>query len=462
MNKRFLCFMILFVPLFTMAQKTNEIKAEAGIKWTTGLTWGQVKQKARAENKYIFLDCFTTWCGPCKMMDIQVFGNDSVGSYFNDRFFAVKVQMDKTKKDGEDIQRWYDDVVTIAEQYHVNAYPTFIFLSPQGTIVEKQMGFKGVKDFIAIAQNAVVPGKVYDDPYADYNRFIAEYKKGKRDYNHYPLMITIANKLKENDFSGQLMRELNTYVSTLPRKARYTKERIEMWNRFTFSSNTNVFSFFFRDTKLIDKIMEKKGYAAKFVDKTIQSEIVDSFFAEQNKNLSIAMSGGFLTGKGLPSDSSEADWEKLEITIQKKFDKKYAKRNVLKARIEWYNRHRNWLPYVEYSLTYLNKYWSSLHYDDPWSINNAAWDAFLYSTDKRTINGYIKWMKKAVTKIPDFVPGLDTYANLLYKAGRIKDAIRWETKAMNLVEGKHKKQYQKVIELMQKGEPTYGAVWAYN
>src|SRR5205807_219920 len=91
--KRLLCSLIMYLPLLILAQENT------GIKWTEGLTWEQVKEKAKKENKYIFLDCFATWCGPCKLMDKEIYTNDTVGSYFNDKFISVKVQMDKAKND---------------------------------------------------------------------------------------------------------------------------------------------------------------------------------------------------------------------------------------------------------------------------------------------------------------------------------------------------------------------------
>src|ERR1044072_2926152 len=99
MCNRFLCILIMCAPFLTMAQTSNESKTNCGIKWTTGLSWEQVKQKAKAENKYIFIDVFTTWCGPCKMMDKTVFINDTVGTFFNQHFISVKVQMDRTSND---------------------------------------------------------------------------------------------------------------------------------------------------------------------------------------------------------------------------------------------------------------------------------------------------------------------------------------------------------------------------
>ena len=38
----------------------------SGIQWAKGLAWQQIRQKAKKENKYIFVDCYATWCGPCR------------------------------------------------------------------------------------------------------------------------------------------------------------------------------------------------------------------------------------------------------------------------------------------------------------------------------------------------------------------------------------------------------------
>lgn len=38
-----------------------------GIEFFHG-TYEEVLQKARAEGKQIFVDVYTSWCGPCKMM----------------------------------------------------------------------------------------------------------------------------------------------------------------------------------------------------------------------------------------------------------------------------------------------------------------------------------------------------------------------------------------------------------
>jgi len=58
---------ILFLsPLFLFAQ-------EVGIHFEHNTDWQKVKEKAKAEDKFIFVDCYTTWCGPCIWMADNVF-----------------------------------------------------------------------------------------------------------------------------------------------------------------------------------------------------------------------------------------------------------------------------------------------------------------------------------------------------------------------------------------------------
>ncbi|MFN4256425.1 MAG: thioredoxin family protein, partial [Saprospiraceae bacterium] len=68
--------------------------AAQGMNFEHG-TWAEVLAKAKAENKPIFMDAYTVWCGPCKMMSNQTFPDAKVAELFNARFVNVKVDMEK-------------------------------------------------------------------------------------------------------------------------------------------------------------------------------------------------------------------------------------------------------------------------------------------------------------------------------------------------------------------------------
>ena len=72
------------------------------------LTFDEALAKAKAEKKLVFVDCYTTWCGPCKMMTTKIFPMKEAGEFFNPRFVCVKFDM---KKDMNDLKRLVYDLM---------------------------------------------------------------------------------------------------------------------------------------------------------------------------------------------------------------------------------------------------------------------------------------------------------------------------------------------------------------
>mgnify|MGYP000857323607 CR=1 FL=1 len=71
-----------FIELGKSAQKTR------GIQFTQW-SWKEILELAKKEDKPIFVDCYAVWCGPCKVMDAEVFTQPQVGDYFNSNFINV-------------------------------------------------------------------------------------------------------------------------------------------------------------------------------------------------------------------------------------------------------------------------------------------------------------------------------------------------------------------------------------
>ncbi len=134
--------------------QTKTIKFESG-------TWEEIKTKSAKENKLIFLDAYTTWCGPCKWMTKNVFTNDTVADYFNANFINVKIDMEA----GEGID--------IAKQYNVNVYPSLLFIDGQGNVIHRATGAHHPQPFIELAKDAHNPDK-------QYSGMIEKYEVGNR------------------------------------------------------------------------------------------------------------------------------------------------------------------------------------------------------------------------------------------------------------------------------------------
>jgi thiol-disulfide isomerase/thioredoxin len=135
MKKHFL-LLILSVSLLSHSFAQNR-----KIEFTTEDFTGALA-KAKAEKKMIFMDCYTTWCGPCKMLSAQIFTQDAVADYFNANFISVK--MDMEKGEGPALQ----------QKYGVKAYPTLLFINPASEEMHRAMGFISAEKLIAAAKKA--------------------------------------------------------------------------------------------------------------------------------------------------------------------------------------------------------------------------------------------------------------------------------------------------------------------
>ena len=150
-------FLILFLLFNTLLAEAQEMK---GIKFEKGLSWSQVKEKAKKENKYIFLDAFTTWCGPCKMMSTEIFTQPGVGEFFNKNFINVAVQLDVTALDSQEVKSWYGDAAAIRNFYQIDSYPAYLFFNPRAELVHSIYGAIPVaEEFIRVSKEAFNPRK---------------------------------------------------------------------------------------------------------------------------------------------------------------------------------------------------------------------------------------------------------------------------------------------------------------
>lgn len=167
-----ICKTIFLICSIVMYSYTHA--QDKGIHFDHNVNWKGILAKAKAENKYIFVDCFTTWCGPCKYMSNIVFPMEEVGNFYNDKFINVAIQFDSTINDAENIKARYADAAFIFDEYKIRYYPTFLFFSPDGELLHRKSASPDAKGFITIGINAL-------DPEKQYYTQLKKYNAGQRD-----------------------------------------------------------------------------------------------------------------------------------------------------------------------------------------------------------------------------------------------------------------------------------------
>ncbi len=173
----------LTILLFALLAVCLGMQAQTGEKGMAfepeGTLFKDAVAKAKQTNKLVFLDCYTSWCGPCKMMSNTVFPQEKVGAYMNPRFVNIKIDMEK----GEGVE--------LAKRLQISAYPTFIIFNGDGNEIGRFLGGCDADAFIKKVEQASTDNTSaeMDKRFADGERdpeFLTEYlqmlsKSRKRD-----------------------------------------------------------------------------------------------------------------------------------------------------------------------------------------------------------------------------------------------------------------------------------------
>lgn len=132
--------------LFSCKEKSTEKYDEINF---SNLKFEDLLAEADKTDKLIFIDCYTSWCAPCKWMDKNVFNKKDVYEFYNASFINAKIDMEKGE--GPDI----------GKRYGVSSYPTYIFLNGKGELVHKATSKMSTLEFINEGKNALDPNKAF-------------------------------------------------------------------------------------------------------------------------------------------------------------------------------------------------------------------------------------------------------------------------------------------------------------
>ncbi len=346
---------ILFTVGYLNGQSVNFIDGK----------WADVIAKARSENKYLFVDCYTEWCGWCKVLDQNTFSNAKVAEIMNANFVSVKIDMEK------------DYGINLAMKYRVNAFPTALIFNSKGQLIYRIKGYSEPAAYLKILDKAMDTGSQYslkgisDKVDLDFPQFYKDAfaGNGKRKWPEEKIVAGFLDQQKD------LFDEIS-------------------WSVFSICGGGEKYEQHFLNN--IDKY--SKLYGPEVDDKV--NAILYSRLNNAIKNKDGSKFADCLkdADKYLTSDKEE--------TIQS-------------FKLTYYSGLNDWKSFTQEFKPYLEK----KGFENAGTINSYCWAIYEKCDDPEIISAACGWMKKTLENDSQYAY-VDTYAALLYKNKNYTEAER--------------------------------------
>ena len=394
---------------------------EEGMHFAQGMSWQQILAKAKKESKYIFVDCYTTWCGPCKFMAKEIFPLKETGDAVNPHYICVGIQIDSTGEDPESVKFAYRDARLIEANYNIRAYPTFLYFNPDGQLVHRTEGStRDAAEFILNTKNAMNPDR-------QYYSMIEKFRSGNRDTMMLESLTNLAIQNENGFLADSVIRAWLPLIKNV-----YTTDRLQMIAQIAIQPGSPEFDLFYHNAEKINRLF-KPGYA---------ENVVMNAVIQHNQSILTAFN----------NPASTPDWNKIYTEISAQYGAALAHQIVISVKPVYYKRNKNWDLYAKSLIPYLKEFGSDLV---PPDLNNYAWDIFQYCTSTEDLTFGLSISERSMNGQKPDPASMDTYANLLYKLGRKTEAIAKETEALALAESADKKSYQETLDKMKSGTKTW-------
>ncbi len=364
------------------------------------VSFTELKQLALKQNKLIFIDAFTTWCGPCKHMAKTVFTNDTVADYYNQNFINAKIDMEK----GEGIE--------LAKQYNVNCYPNLLFIDGNGNLVHRVAGSMLAADFINFAKDTKTPEKTFA-----YYKLNYDLQKNNSDFLSKYISLQSNTCIEPNEAVSQyfLLQKEDDLIS---------EKNWAMIKEQTTSIDSKEYAYLTKNKNKFELLYGKNDVLSKIDN--IHSQTLIAIIKEKPFN-----------EKKYSITKNKIKETNIGNTTQLIFesDLKLAQKN------------KNWKTYADLAIANVDTYYLKNSNE----LNSIAWVFYESVTDNISLLKAELWSKKS-TELDENYGNLDTYACLLYKIGKKNEALAAANKAIDFAkkEGASENDYKETSNLLEK------------
>ncbi|HCS20142.1 MAG TPA: hypothetical protein DIW47_06200 [Bacteroidetes bacterium] len=328
--------------------------------------WESIKENAKNNRKMIFVDAYTDWCGWCKVMDENTFSNEAIGKMMDQYFINIKLEMEKDELG-----------LKLALKYAISSFPTYLVFNENGELIYQTVGYQEAAEFMKTLFKIITPYNHVQRP--GYSQNFAT------KYPEFYLKAMGMNRKKKFPSS----EDVNEWVSD------HTDLSIE--------ANWTVYQRFYFELHAKNRALFWK-----------QKENLDSLYG-RDLTADLAANFLFMDVKDLVDKNDPA---KLEALLKQKLPLVDNPEETGKSlRLYYAKETQNWRQVNHL----LSKRFKDKGIENTDSWNEECWYIYENVNDSQLIKLALVWMDSVVKINPDF-NYLDTYAALLFKAGKLKEA----------------------------------------
>lgn len=324
------------------------ISAQESIQFQE-LPFKDIIAKAKKEKKLVFIDAYASWCGPCKMMEKNVFPQKSVKEYFNTNF--INARFDMEKGEGRDL----------ATKYGVRSYPTYLFLNGEGELVSRNTGYMEESMFVAMAQDINSQG-------SKKGSLKDRFAKGEKDPE---FLINIMKLNSDTDYEFA-KKASERYFENKKATEPLSKDEIGFMLFFLKSSEDSNYKAFVARKAEIIKFLPEETYN-EFNAQIALSKVVEQSIDDKNKRI---------------------NEEYFMKTAEPLVGKQAATTKLNQTKLNYYEQNANFPEYEKAALDY----YKNPDAFDPNELLRAAWVFVDHVKTPSSLKKATEWAEKSVMR----------------------------------------------------------------
>ncbi|RFS18709.1 DUF255 domain-containing protein [Chitinophaga silvatica] len=229
-------------------------------------SWKELLAKAQKEHKPIFVDTYFEGCIACKEMDVKVFPSKEVKEYMKQNF--INTGFDVFKEEfGFDI----------CSRYMLHGFPTFLVISPEGKLVDIDLGYNDADYFLEFLKKA--NSRYQKSEF--HNGFATKIVKEGPDW--YQNLYTKKRVLPSDSVVLAFMQQQKDKMSEMSAKAMSICRKMPVeWRNYYLQNRNEYNKRFGKDLNagILDKLMSAD---LKALPATYDATAFEAFIAQKSK-----------------------------------------------------------------------------------------------------------------------------------------------------------------------------------